>query len=119
MEKQIEKQFKADTDIVVVGGGAAGLVAAISAARCGASVLVLERQDRLGKKILVTGNGRCNFSNRALRPERYHGDAAFASAVLARFGVAETLRFLRNLACFGGRRVRAVCTRPAIRPMRC
>ncbi|MEN6311934.1 MAG: FAD-dependent oxidoreductase, partial [Acidobacteriota bacterium] len=49
-------------DVAVIGGGAAGLAAAISAARRGASVLVCERMPRLGKKILATGGGRCNLS---------------------------------------------------------
>lgn len=101
MEKLREEPFKADKDIAVVGGGAAGLVAAISAARSGASVLILERQERLGKKILVTGNGRCNFSNRGAQAACYHGDPSFAGAVLARFGVAETLRFFAELGLLG------------------
>jgi len=50
-------------DLVVVGGGAAGLVAAIVAARTGARVLILEKNAKLGKKILATGNGRCNLGN--------------------------------------------------------
>ncbi|MEE1491523.1 MAG: FAD-dependent oxidoreductase, partial [Massilioclostridium sp.] len=51
------------TDIVVVGGGAAGLMAAGQAASFGKSVAVLERNDRLGRKLLITGKGRCNVTN--------------------------------------------------------
>ena len=47
-------------DIAIIGGGASGLVAAITAARLGSNVTIFERQNRIGKKILVTGNGRCN-----------------------------------------------------------
>ena len=47
-------------NVIVVGGGASGLMAAISAAKSGASVCILEHNEKLGKKILATGNGRCN-----------------------------------------------------------
>ena len=50
-------------DVIVVGGGPAGMFAAITAARCGKRVLLLERNDRLGKKLLITGKGRCNVTN--------------------------------------------------------
>lgn len=59
--------------IAVVGGGAAGMMAAIQAAASGASVSVYERNDRVGKKILSTGNGKCNFSNEKMDPACYHG----------------------------------------------
>ena len=49
--------------VAIIGGGASGLMAAISAANCGYNVTVLERLDRVGKKILATGNGRCNYTN--------------------------------------------------------
>ncbi|HBT95167.1 MAG TPA: hypothetical protein DEB24_03255 [Coriobacteriia bacterium] len=55
------------SDVIVIGGGASGLVAAIAAAREGASVILLEKQDRVGKTILATGNGRCNLSNTAIK----------------------------------------------------
>ena len=51
--------------IGVIGGGAAGMMAAITAAKEGAQVTILERNDRVGKKILQTGNGKCNLGNRA------------------------------------------------------
>ena len=50
-------------DVIVVGGGAAGMFAAISAADLGKQVLLLEGNDRLGKKLLITGKGRCNVTN--------------------------------------------------------
>ena len=54
-------------DVCVIGGGASGLAAAIAAGREGASVLVIERMDKTGKKILATGNGKCNLTNQAIR----------------------------------------------------
>ena len=66
-------------DVAVVGGGASGLAAALSAARSGASVLVIERDVEAGLPILATGNGRCNLSNAHLDPERYrHPEVARA-----------------------------------------
>ena len=51
------------SEILVIGGGAAGMMAAITAARAGKSVILLEKNDRLGKKLLITGKGRCNVTN--------------------------------------------------------
>ena len=59
--------------VAVIGGGAAGMMAAITAGRCGAHVTVYERNDRVGKKILSTGNGKCNFSNEDMRAACYYG----------------------------------------------
>ena len=50
-------------DGIIIGGGPAGMFAAITAAKKGAKVLILERNDRLGKKLLITGKGRCNVTN--------------------------------------------------------
>ena len=55
--------MKKQKHVVVIGGGASGIVAAISAKRNGADVTLLERNSRVGKKILATGNGRCNLTN--------------------------------------------------------
>lgn len=78
--------------ILVVGGGAAGMMAALSAAEEGCLVTIWERNDRLGKKLLSTGNGKCNFSNRDMGIEHYYGsDLAAASGVLRRFGMEETV----------------------------
>ena len=58
--------------IAVIGGGASGMMAAITAARLGTEVIVYEKNDRVGKKILVTGNGKCNFSNRDFSEKYYY-----------------------------------------------
>ena len=80
---------------LIIGGGAAGLAAAVAASRRGERVTVLERMDRVGKKLLATGNGRCNLMNAG--PLRYPGGAAFAEAVLRRCGAEEQRRFWRGL----------------------
>jgi predicted Rossmann fold flavoprotein len=74
------------TDVVVAGAGAAGLMAAITAGRRGRSVVVLERSARIGQKILISGGGRCNFTNLHAGPENYlsaHPD--FCKSALARY----------------------------------
>lgn len=62
-------------DIVVIGGGASGIAAAIGAKKAcpSAKIVIAERLDRVGRKILSTGNGRCNLSNQSILPEHYHG----------------------------------------------
>ncbi len=84
--------------ILVVGGGAAGMMAALVAAERGAQVTVLERMDKVGKKILVTGNGRCNITNSRQDLAHYHGaPAAFIDPVLRSFPVSKTLDFFKSL----------------------
>ncbi len=61
------------TDLIVVGSGAAGLIASIVAARAGQNVTVLEQNAKIGKKILVSGNGKCNITNRYITTNRFHG----------------------------------------------
>ena len=85
--------------VIVIGGGASGLMAALTAAKNkDHRVLVLERQQRPGRKLLATGNGRCNLTNTRCSIERYHGaDAAFARPALERFGPEATLAFFSSL----------------------
>jgi len=78
-------------EVIVIGGGAAGMAAAIAAAECGDNVLLLERMDRVGKKLLATGNGRCNLMNEGA--PRYPGGTAFAGQVLAICGADRQKRF--------------------------
>ena len=96
--------------VIVIGGGASGLVAALSAAADKQNrVLLFERQQRLGRKLLATGNGRCNLTNTAASPAHYHGeDPAFVTEALARFTPGDTLAFFRSLGLltveeYGGR----------------
>ena len=84
--------------VTVIGGGSSGMMAAISAARSGAAVMLLEARDRVGKKLLVTGNGRCNLSNADCALSRFHGgDPGFVARVLSAFPVVDTLDFFEKL----------------------
>ncbi|HPO13114.1 MAG TPA: NAD(P)/FAD-dependent oxidoreductase [Candidatus Hydrogenedentes bacterium] len=84
--------------IVIIGGGASGLVAAIMAGRNEAGVTVLERMQRVGKKLLATGNGRCNLANRHLDVSHYHGThPEFIEGIFAQFGLEKTLAFFESL----------------------
>lgn len=75
----------------VIGGGASGLMAAQCAAQAGARVLVLEQQARVGKKILSTGNGRCNLLNARVAASAYHGSGAEVAVALLRQHPPEAL----------------------------
>ena len=86
---------------MVIGGGASGIVAAISAARHGAEVTILEHNDRIGKKILSTGNGKCNYTNRRQGLRFYRGEnPAFVLPVLKQFGFKETIAFFKELGIY-------------------
>lgn len=84
--------------VIVVGGGAAGLIAAVSARRAGADVTILERNPRVGRKILATGNGRCNFTNIYADVRHYYGaNPEFVRGALSAFTVKDTIRFFEQL----------------------
>ncbi|NMA52578.1 MAG: aminoacetone oxidase family FAD-binding enzyme, partial [Peptococcaceae bacterium] len=85
-------------NVAVIGGGASGIMAAIAARRKGAKVTILERNRRIGKKLLATGNGRCNMTNINTTIANYHGqNPRFVYSALAKFGVEETLDFFADL----------------------
>ena len=85
-------------DVAVIGGGAAGLVAAVSAARRGVSAVVLERLPRPGKKLLATGGGRANLLNESLAPSAFtSSDPGLVASVLGRFGKGEIRAFFEEL----------------------
>jgi predicted Rossmann fold flavoprotein len=84
-------------DVVVLGAGAAGLMAAIEAGRRGRRVVVLERAERPGKKILISGGGRCNFTNLHTRPENFlSANPHFAKSALARYTPADFIRLVEK-----------------------
>ena len=83
--------------VLIIGGGASGMMAALSARKEGAEVCILERQARVGRKLLATGNGRCNLSNYHVSPAHYHGGAGFCDFALSQFDVGETLQYFASL----------------------
>lgn len=85
-------------DILIIGGGAAGIMAAITAKDMGANVAILECNDRIGRKILTTGNGRCNISNENISANRYHSENPdFCKSVLNTFDVNNTIDFFSSI----------------------
>ncbi|WP_133501726.1 NAD(P)/FAD-dependent oxidoreductase [Cognatilysobacter terrigena] len=75
-----------DLDVLIIGGGAAGLMCAFTAARRGLRVVVVEHANRVGKKILMSGGGRCNFTNTGTTPANYlSGNPHFCKSALARY----------------------------------
>lgn len=84
--------------IAIIGGGAAGIIAAITAARNGASVAIYERNDRVGKKILATGNGRCNLTNIYADIENYYSeDKELIGHIIDKYWVSDTLDFFEEI----------------------
>jgi flavoprotein, HI0933 family len=95
--------MEAHYDLAVVGGGASGLAAAVAAAgelerqHRQKKIVLLEAGARVGKKLLATGNGRCNLTNMDVRPSHYHGDTAVLPAVFDRYPPREVINFFRSL----------------------
>lgn len=86
--------------VIVIGGGAAGLMAAVTAAQNGAEVLLLEKNDRLGKKLLITGKGRCNVTNTAVLQDfvkNIPGNGRFLYSVFSQFFNWDTWSFFEEL----------------------
>src|SRR6267378_3302695 len=84
-------------DALILGGGAAGLMCAIEAGKRGRRVAVLEHADRAGKKILISGGGRCNFTNIYCQPENFlSANPHFAKSALARFTLADFIALVEK-----------------------
>lgn len=83
-----------ETEVAVIGGGASGLMASIASALAGADTIILEHMDRVGKKILATGNGKCNYTNEVQGLSCYRGEnPAFAVPVFRQFDQKKTVAF--------------------------
>src|ERR1700677_4420166 len=84
-------------DVVVLGAGAAGMMCALEAGRRGRSVVLLDHAERAGKKILISGGGRCNFTNIHCRPENFLSENPhFAKSALARFTPADIIALVEK-----------------------
>jgi predicted Rossmann fold flavoprotein len=84
-------------DVIILGGGAAGLMCAIEVGRRGRRVAVLERSDRIGKKILISGGGRCNFTNLHCQPENFiSANPHFAKSALAAYTPADFIQLVEK-----------------------
>ena len=83
---------------IIIGGGPSGIMAAIIAKRNGASVVLVEKNEAIGRKILATGNGRCNITNKNTTVENYHGsNPRFIGTVLSAFDQFQTIKFFEDL----------------------
>ncbi len=102
MSHQLDKnQLDLSKNIAIIGGGAAGLVSAITAARVGHSVTLFEKSDKVGKKILASGNGRCNISNTSLHVSNYFGEnSSFVDNALKQFSFQDFERFCTSIGLF-------------------
>jgi len=85
-------------EVLVIGGGVSGILSAIAASRKGERPLILEKSDSIGKRLLATGNGRCNLMN--LTAPKYYGEPEFAAAVLGEDPVQELTDFWHSLGLF-------------------
>ncbi|HAG69241.1 MAG TPA: aminoacetone oxidase family FAD-binding enzyme [Lachnospiraceae bacterium] len=86
--------------IGIIGAGASGLCAAVTCARCGNEVTLIEHGERAGRKLLSTGNGKCNLSNTDRSLSHYHGDPAFIKNVYDRVSFDSVISFLTGLGIF-------------------
>lgn len=93
----MDKKKANEQDVVIIGAGASGIMAAITAARRGLSVTVLEHMEKPAKKLLATGNGKCNFTNLAMTPDCFYGDRTLVQTVLHTFSAQDTLSFFREI----------------------
>ena len=88
-------------DCVVIGGGAAGMMAAIQCKENNMQTVIIEHTAKLGTKILKTGNGKCNFSNTFMTKEMYqNNNADYAMRIINRFNVDDTIHFFENLSVY-------------------
>ena len=83
-------------DVIIIGGGASGIMAALSASNFTDKILIIEKNNRIGKKILVTGNGRCNFTNITMKNTDYN-NPEFVKDVFEQFDVHDTIDYFDSL----------------------
>lgn len=92
-------------EVIIVGGGASGLIAAVICARNGKKVTILEHNDKIGRKLLATGNGKCNFTNEFQHREDYRGENPFfAWNLIKEYGSKEFLLFMESIGIYSKNR---------------
>lgn len=96
MGKNKIKQY----DLVVIGAGASGMMAAITAARSNKRVCIIEKLNKPGKKLLATGNGKCNFTNENMSVDCFGGDSVFINHILEYFSVQDCLSFFHSIGIY-------------------
>jgi predicted Rossmann fold flavoprotein len=85
-------------NIAIIGGGASGLIAGIISASKGHKVTIFEKNNKLGKKLLATGNGRCNITNQNIKLSNFHSqNIDFVSKILNQFSLNDTLEFFKSI----------------------
>ncbi len=87
-------------EIIIVGAGASGLMCGYLLGKQGRDVLILEKNQQPGKKLLATGNGRCNFTNRCMNKDCYYGEASFVEPVLERFDDRAAIRLFEEIGIY-------------------
>jgi predicted Rossmann fold flavoprotein len=97
MQGGSDYQVSTQYDVIIIGAGAAGLFCAIEAGKRGRKVLVLEHSDRVGKKIAISGGGRCNFTNLGASPDNFvSANPHFCKSALARYSPADFIRLVEK-----------------------
>lgn len=94
------KNTKKSYDLLVIGAGASGMMTAIIAARASKKVAIVEKLDKAGKKLLATGNGKCNFTNNVMHADCFYGEKSFVEQVLANFSVEDCLAFFHSIGIY-------------------
>ena len=88
-------------DVIIVGGGASGIIAAINAKNLGLDVAIIESNNRIAKKLLTTGNGRCNITNENITLDRYHSEnKGFFKTILSKFTVDKIEEFFKTIGLY-------------------
>lgn len=85
---------------IIIGAGAAGLAAGICAARNQSEVTIIEHEKQAGKKILMTGNGRCNLTNKQLDSSKYYGNTDFINCILNQFNTSDAIDFFQSMGLY-------------------
>ena len=96
----LQRVLVQNMNVIVIGAGAAGLTAAVFGAKSGDKVIVIEHESRPGKKISITGNGKCNITNKDTGADKYYGDKKFIESILKKFNYKDTLSLFEDMGVY-------------------